>query len=319
LAERAPSRLVPLLSQWRYIQALGWLALESYHLRVHGASFAEHFYGLRRQASSDGRKRMSPLDKIELARRRRSSPGLPVRARLASLVEVALLPLLTRALDRAHRRALEISWTSQSLLQQSLVRLYPNVRAIAKVVALAYRVLYLFERTSTWSPVLHLVGLQLVRHFPTLGDENADGGDSSQDLWERLWHAISSVGVGSLWGAVYLMQFGQWWYQREHLLQPYQPRKIPPPPPPRPPYAGTPLPLKSDSRGSSGLVLLPHDPSICPLCHLSRRNPAMSCSGYVFCYPCLVRHLQQHPFCPVTGRPMAPEQIRRIVDDALSS
>merc|ERR1712061_95057 len=125
-------------------------------------------------------------------------------------------------------------------------------------------------------------------------------------------------------GAIYLMQFAQWWYQREHLLQPYQPRRVPPPPPPRPPYQDIILPPKPeadtnlDDGGDGGprLVLLPLSRTICALCHRTRRNPAMSCSGYVFCYPCLVRHVQRFGHCPVTGLPMNTEQVHRIREDS---
>lgn len=116
-------------------------------------------------------------------------------------------------------------------------------------------------------------------------------------------------GQASLWGTVYVLQFLQWWYQREHLLQPGRPRKAPPPPPRRFPYP--------DSTTSTGqrLVVLPEDATICPLCHRQRQNPAMSCGGYAFCYTCLVPHVREFGHCPITGQRMRLEEIRRIRDE----
>eukprot|EP00931_Biecheleriopsis_adriatica_P090277 TRINITY_DN64292_c0_g1_i1.p1 TRINITY_DN64292_c0_g1~~TRINITY_DN64292_c0_g1_i1.p1 ORF type:complete len:120 (+),score=10.18 TRINITY_DN64292_c0_g1_i1:377-736(+) len=117
------------------------------------------------------------------------------------------------------------------------------------------------------------------------------------------------------------MQFLQWWYQREHLLQPYRQRKAPPPPPHRQPYqealphsAASSRPAEPGRQDTSSLVLLPEDRTVCPLCHRPRRNPAMSCSGYAFCYTCLLPHVQRFGHCPVTGLPMSVEQVRRIRD-----
>ena len=117
----------------------------------------------------------------------------------------------------------------------------------------------------------------------------------------------------SLWGTVYALQFLQWWYQREHLLQPLRPHKAPPPPPQRFPYPES-LPTTS-ARGAPKVVVLPEDRTICPLCHRPRQNPAMSCGGYAFCYTCLVPHVQEFGHCPVTGQRMRVEEIRRIRDE----
>lgn len=116
-------------------------------------------------------------------------------------------------------------------------------------------------------------------------------------------------GQASLWGTVYVLQFLQWWYQREHLLQPGRPKAAPPPPPRRFPYP--------DSTTSTGqrLVVLPEDATICPLCHRQRQNPAMSCGGYAFCYTCLVPHVREFGHCPITGQRMRLEEIRRIRDE----
>ena len=65
-----------------------------------------------------------------------------------------------------------------------------------------------------------------------------------------------------------------------------------------------------------GIKLPPH-PAQCPLCKKVCTNPtALSSSGYVFCYPCIYKYLNQHACCPVTHLPSASKQLVRLyVDD----
>ena len=64
-------------------------------------------------------------------------------------------------------------------------------------------------------------------------------------------------------------------------------------------------------------VKLPPHPAQCPLCKKVCTNPtALSSSGYVFCYPCIYKYLNQHACCPVTHLPSASKQLVRLyVDD----
>lgn len=63
---------------------------EAYHLRHHGASFAEHFFGLRRQVAAP--PRLSALELVERARQGQSAPPLSPRQQLASLAALVVLP-----------------------------------------------------------------------------------------------------------------------------------------------------------------------------------------------------------------------------------
>lgn len=320
-AERAPPVMLPILVRWDTIQYIFLTFLEGYHLRHHSASFSEHFFGLRREESAPKRK-LTPIEAVELQRRRQAAPELTVRQQIVSLVAVAVLPWIQGASEMRFREVERLPHGQRTMWQRHLVTLHPWVYAAGDLLALGYRLLYLLGRTNTWSPVLHVLGLQLVRHFPEPPGQLAVPGG----LRRRLWAGVTNAGSSSLWGAVYLMQFAQWWLQREHLLQPYQSQKVPPPPPVRPPYGDVMLPAPPQGESALGtredgprLVLLPQDRTVCPLCHRVRRNPAMSCSGYIFCYPCLVPHVQRYGHCPVTGAAMTSEQIRRIRDDSDNS
>eukprot|EP00928_Gymnodinium_smaydae_P040701 TRINITY_DN27579_c0_g1_i1.p1 TRINITY_DN27579_c0_g1~~TRINITY_DN27579_c0_g1_i1.p1 ORF type:complete len:367 (+),score=39.82 TRINITY_DN27579_c0_g1_i1:86-1186(+) len=322
LGERAPRRLRGLLARWDALYALGLMVLEARCLRAHGATLSESFYGLRREAREPQGRALTPLELVELERRKRDAPKLTPRQQLTSLVLVVLAPALAaRCEDRL--RAIEgLPPSAVSVSDRCLALVYPWIHGLVRAVHLIYKVLYLLEQSDVWSPGLHALGLRLVRHFPpppVAADAAAD--DASRRGWlRRALDATSSAGSVSVWGLIYGLQFAQWWFNREHLLQPYRTRKVPPAPPPRPPYGDSRTqPLMLGARDASQprrrLVLLPEDRSACPLCHRTRRNPAASSGGYVFCYPCLVQHVKQFRHCPVSGLPMGDDQIRRVIED----
>lgn len=291
------------------------LLLEWWHLRVHSASFAEHFFGLRRQELAP-KPKLTPLEALELAQRRKKSPNLSGRQQLTSLLVLVALPRVRIEVEARFRAAEAMPDNARSRSQRILVAVYPWIHAAGAALGMAYRVVYLLERTDIFSPSLHMLRLSLLRHFPEPPSDDPD-----KTRWQKLWEAASTAGSGSLWAALYGMQFAQWWYQRESMLQPYQPRKVPPPPPQRSPYEDTSrsgqqvhASQSASPNASLELVLLPQDRRICPLCHRIRRNPALSSSGYAFCFTCLVPHVERCGYCPITGQATSVQQVRRIRD-----
>ena len=308
-SERAPRALLPALDYWQSIYTAFLFVLEWYHLRFHGATFAEHFFGLRRQ-EPEPTERMLPLEALEKARRKLAAPPLTSKQRAASLIVAVVMPWAWAKCEERFRQLEISSSTTRNQADVVLYQCYPGVHAAHTALAFAYRLLYLLEQTGIWSPWLHLMGLRLVRHFPEPPDQVQE--ESEKSLATRARDLLVLCGKGSLWGGIYFLQFLQWWHQREQLLQPLQPRKVPPPPPAPYPY---PESLSTTSQPSH-LVLLPEDKSICALCHRRRQNPAMSCGGYAFCYTCLVPHVQQYGHCPISGQPMLAEEIRRVRDES---
>lgn len=59
---------------------------------------------------------------------------------------------------------------------------------------------------------------------------------------------------------------------------------------------------------------LPTDPSLCPLCKQTKKEPSASRGGYVFCYACLCQSVTRHPFCPITGIGCTIKDIIRLSD-----
>eukprot|EP00927_Polykrikos_kofoidii_P077756 TRINITY_DN74671_c0_g1_i1.p1 TRINITY_DN74671_c0_g1~~TRINITY_DN74671_c0_g1_i1.p1 ORF type:complete len:380 (+),score=44.61 TRINITY_DN74671_c0_g1_i1:84-1223(+) len=323
-----------ILGHWDTLYNIGIIVFEWRCLRANGAGLGEHFYGLKREERPPIGTQ-TPLEAVERLRRRQKASQLTVRQCIASLLLSVLLPEVLRLCEIRFREATDKPVSARSLEERCWVVLYPWVHAANSGISVAYKLLYLLGRTEVWSPLLHVAGLRLVRHFP----EQPAMNPSQPTGWlQRLATTASTAAGASLWTAIYGMQFGQWWFAREHLLQPHQSRKVPPPPPPRLPYhvaALKPFPSASgallaesdgalsvtkrtatdDRDGGAPLVLLPEDRTVCALCHRIRRNPAMSSGGYVFCYPCLVPHVEKYQRCPVTGLSMTPALVRRVIDD----
>ena len=75
---------------------------------------------------------------------------------------------------------------------------------------------------------------------------------------------------------------------------------IPPPPPPPPP------------KSSKGLQ---SNAGQCPLCQKTTKNPtAVSTSGYVFCFTCIKKQIEEHGKCPVTSMPCSKSQLVRLFE-----
>ena len=57
------------------------------------------------------------------------------------------------------------------------------------------------------------------------------------------------------------------------------------------------------------IVGLPISKDLCPLCRRKRLHPvAISSSGYVYCFHCIVTHIRTHgKYCPLTGLPCSEE------------
>lgn len=102
-------------------------------------------------------------------------------------------------------------------------------------------------------------------------------------------------------------KFLEWMYSEEGVAAKMRMTgtDAPVPPPPLPPqFSG------------NALVAASLDPSVCALCKQRRVNPAMSVSGFVFCYTCLFRHIEQHGECPMTQTKCDTQSIVKIYDDA---
>lgn len=65
---------------------------------------------------------------------------------------------------------------------------------------------------------------------------------------------------------------------------------------------------------SSGMKKNALPAHLCPLCRQPRMHPTASSSGFVFCYKCLLRQVQDTGKCPVTGRDCRESQLLRLYE-----
>lgn len=184
--------------------------------------------------------------------------------------------------------------------------------------------LYLFGDTPYFSPLLRRMKIVLVR---VTADDESMLRQNQSAYRDQMLAKLSGSGVLSRarrfllrasWATVdhsYVLlllgvagyKFIEWMYSEEGTAVKMRMTgtDAPIPPPPLPPqFSG------------SALTLSSADPSTCPVCRQPRVNPAMSVSGYVFCYTCIYRYVEQHGECPVTQIKCDLPSIVKIYDDA---
>ncbi|KAG7382491.1 ubiquitin-protein ligase peroxin 12 [Phytophthora pseudosyringae] len=313
--------------------------VESYFLSKYNSLATEKFYGMKRatlHANASAATTTSPL-----------TP----RARKLALLFAVVVPYLKAKLDVYHQETAEqLARTSERrnpsggareqrmgaflrrlrsfqylrTLKRGFVATYPFAHFAYEGSFFLYQWLYLFGDTPYFSPFLRLMKTVLVR--VTADDESVFRQNETthrEKLMEKLggpglFDRIRRLALRTTWATldhsyVLLMlgiagyKFVEWMYSEEGVAAKLRltGTDAPIPPPPLPPqFSG------------QALTLATTDPSLCPLCKKKRVNPAMAPSGYVFCYPCIYRHVEQYGQCPVTQMKCEPAAIVKIYDDA---
>ncbi|KAF7725478.1 ubiquitin-protein ligase peroxin 12 [Apophysomyces ossiformis] len=324
-AQRYPRLLIPVVNNHEEFYAALMFFVERHYLKEWGASFAENFYGLKRVSSAyvDGAAQKFSLNA--------STPALSRKEIHKSLLVLVGLPYVKCRLDLLYQR---ISGGSSSILGENeqeqteldelydsqtpprrklvirLIRLlrkiYPFLNALYHGSNLAYNIAYLFGATRYHTPWLHLIGVEIKRM--TMADYRAyydkmaaaEQQAAKASIFTNPLSAISNV-FGKLFAflkvllpmSIFFFKFLEWWYSSEFargggnsLTGDSSPNAIPPP-----------EKAKPDPRGIS----LPSTSNTCPLCLSSPiNNPTALPTGYVFCYPCAYRYVEEHGKCPVT-------------------
>ena len=296
--------------------------IENHALHVHNASFSEHVYGMRRVSANStvlGSTVLSPSQ------------------RKMSLVLLTLEPFLKVKLMQLYREKSErhelanIHWSDVGRLWKqgkyvksmstALMKAFPMCYTSFEGVDLIYKLLYLLNMTQYYSLGLQFLGLRMAR---------VSARDLSIARQEKARHRVTrmnQIDAQSHWSitrlirrsllrgqylvhdnattvlifAVFAFKALEWWYTEaeEHAFSRQGQFPIPPPPPTMP--------------AEGGQYVLPNDPSVCPICRKERKNPTMvSRSGYVFCYACVFKHVDDHGTCPVTGIDASNSDLRRI-------
>lgn len=211
-----------------------------------------------------------------------------------------LLRALRRVFSSPSARELALTW-------------YPRVSALFESTDLAFNLLYLFGRTRFFSLSLAMQRLILRRSSPSelmqssMESTSFFPPDETRIDIPRMLAATSErllmVCRASFFAGIFAFRFLQYYYAAEASAPRETGPTIPPPEPLLP------------AAGVDRELAMAHGK--CPLCHHNRVNPtACATSGYVYCYLCILRHIQEREKCPVTAAPTGVQDLVRIYDEA---
>ncbi|XP_075530914.1 peroxisome assembly protein 12-like [Dermacentor variabilis] len=257
------------------------LSVQLYHLARYASSFSEHFYGLRRVASTTG------------------DAALKRSHVLKSLASLVLLPYVRAKLDALvfdeEPRGESEGWIGK------LRRVYPAISLACEAASLSFALFYAVGKSSVHSPTLSLssVHLEVAPTVPVPPDPNAGRA-------VRVLRGVADAFSASLATAAFLLHFLDWWNsQRKGSL-------VAEPPVPAPPLSDERSEPSDGAAAPQSLMRRGH----CPLClkEIAARAAVLTTSGYVFCYDCIRAHLSSgRTTCPVTGYPSSHENVVLLV------
>lgn len=327
-AQRYPRYLLRIVNRHEEFYALLMLLVENHYLRVHSASFAENFYGLKR--------RRKPL--YETPRAKAAAGDLPGQGKLRkqdirrSLLSLVLVPYLrAKAQDYyeslgggidpslfedepSSQRSEDASASLQARCRALFKKVYPWVNTSFEVWLLCYNIAYLFDYTSFYRPWLSWMGIDLRRIGPedmplprTPPAAGSQPPKSIKHILRRLLLRSPRLLLDSLRvllpTAIFFIKFLEWWYSPSSPARTVSSTS-----------AGPPIPApKLLKPHPQGVVVDPRKYGDCPLCSHPIANATALPSGYVFCYRCVHRHVDEHESCPVTLTPVSIWQLRKIL------
>ncbi|CAH0483026.1 unnamed protein product [Peronospora belbahrii] len=319
--------------------------IESYFLSRYDGLATEKFYGMKRVIIVNENAKIS-------------TSALTSRARRLTLFFAVIVPYLKTKLDVYYKETVVLLARTtgtntrnasanggtreqrmsrflqrlQSLaylqtLQKGFVATYPYAHFVYQGSFFFYHWLYLLGDTPFFSPFLRCMKTVLVR---VTADDESIFRQHEAKYREKVLTKLSGSGITDrirrllvqvTWATVdhsYVLlllgiagyKFIEWMYSEEGVSVKLRltGTDAPIPPPPLPPQFSGPA-----------LALATMNPALCPLCKKKRANPAMTPSGYVFCYPCIYRYIEQHGECPITQIKCELATIAKIYDDARDS
>ncbi|KAG5930223.1 hypothetical protein E4U42_002625 [Claviceps africana] len=239
--QRHPRYLLRILNSFDELYALFMLAVERYYLRTRGASFTEHFYGLKREKALRGEIPRASISSPHLVRQVLKLSTSDVWKNLAVMVGV---PYLKRKLDEGYqvnapRALLGSSYTRMPekptlkdrfvhYYRWFLTNMYPSLHAAYYFAILAFNLGYLFDRTKYHNPLMWLIGTRLRRmnsadyqaiedlSKPKPGNRTEPRSLFSPSEWGSK--ALSGLSV-LLPTSIFALKFLEWWYQSDFAKQ----------------------------------------------------------------------------------------------------
>ena len=320
--------------------------LEAHSLVRNGASFAEHFYGLRREPSA-ARPALWRLHLLLLL-----LPGY-----LRSKIDGHLAPRVRgvegmgNGDDSGDSGSTSGGSSSSSgggsgRLPQDLMRRFGKllgrlVCATLDAAALVQLLLFMHGSTRHATLTQRLLGYTLQRAPEGGGALPRDAMSSTSALASTLASApastpastptsasdrlqrLASVAEVPLQQARHLLVlsvFGyrllEWWHAPENAPPPAL-KRLPPPPP-----AGRVLPPPGHYADVAAARLAAEDrrrrllsqPGLCAVCRMQPREPTAAPSGFVFCAACAMQAVRREGCCPLTGMHVRPQDLIRLYE-----
>ena len=292
--------------------------IQRHFIRTHNASLAEYLYGVKRVD-------VKQLSSIASSPKRSVVSDISINVALFCLVGI---PYIARKLDEYFAveaiavRTLDSSSSEPTSVERrrrvTVLKAYLALKSSVVSLRVLFKLLYSLGKTEYFTPRLayarttlrRITADDVRRHRERVAlsdawEKNGDGSllSSSRVSWvfQKL---VGALQTGFVFSAV-LFKFVEWWHSpanagaRERAMRQMRTSASTPPPPPSCPSGVRPL----QGRGQNGR---------CELCGRTRRNPAASSSGAVFCYACIFGYVREHGTCPATGMPCKTNQIRRL-------
>jgi peroxin-12 len=326
--------------------------LEKHYLKVYDASFSENFYGLKRVQvktralafSINGSDNQNDrMDKLSRSGKRYALIMLIlipyVRDKLDVLFERLKNPLVDEDGFEFQDPAERDAANNQSNFTKYFIGCYPYMYAAIEAICFVFQLRFLFESSCFFSPGLLLLRQHVQRltmqdmrniqehgsiHVPApirlpvdrdnrgmnsaWSEANSNAGSGSSSWINSMRRFVGNVeyfmadyAKSFILAGLLSFKILEWWYSHANTSRVQ--KQLPNPPAPKP----------LDSLTISRLNMS-HDKSLCGLCHQKRTNPAITLTGYAFCYPCLFNYVQTHGRCPITSASMSVEHIRRIYE-----
>ncbi|KAL4226144.1 ubiquitin-protein ligase peroxin 12 [Mactra antiquata] len=288
-AESRPDKFGWLLRYYDEVYTFLDLLLEQYHLRKYCATFAEHFYNLKRQTPAQ------------------TSKHLPRGVFIKSMICVVLLPYIKEKLDKLfeemrHTYNTYGSNQNMSKLSRAFVAIYPYVHTAWEGSILAYQTAYMFGKCDWHSPFLQFTGVTLCNDLeeeevPMSRTVPLEHMSLTQKVLRIAKNALNFTAVSVSSGlsvSLFFIQFLDWWYSQDSTHTSLTSLPVPPPP-------------KRDENRETSLL------NVCPICNRTRFNDtAISVSGYVFCYPCIYDYVKEYKKCPITNYPARTDHLIKL-------
>uniref|UniRef100_H2YD37 Peroxisome assembly protein 12 n=1 Tax=Ciona savignyi TaxID=51511 RepID=H2YD37_CIOSA len=271
--------------------AIANLFTQQHFLCKHNSTFAEYYYELQRLVPHKSNNKNPFQFKSKLC--------------IKTLTVLVLLPYLKCKFQDFYLKVKEESdmtgVKSLTKLKSAVFYIYPMMHGFWHSANLYYNFLFAIGKSDFPSPFYRMLNTKLI--FLIVYDGCSYSHRNCLHVifffklyrlcdkikiclhWKKVY--LTTILTGSVHIGVFLLQFIDWWFMEEDAGDLKEVMAAPT--------------ISAPTNQPDTKIPVPPG-KICPLCNRPRRNEAtLLTSGYVFCYPCIYKYVEQHKRCPVTG------------------